>query len=119
MPLDGPLVGGQAGRPRRRHVALGSIRCTTAVWPRSGSSMFVPVGNGRCGEMASRGQCQFRDGHGGLHTLIWASAVGQRMLLHTWNGPDGGHDDALDYPFNAAVKALPWARGFPNVQLHD
>ena len=63
--------------------------------------------------------CQFRDGHGGLHTLIWASAVGQRMLLHTWNGPDGGHDDALDYPFNAAVKALPWARGFPNVQLHD
>ena len=43
VPLDGPLMGGLSGRLCRWHVAPGSIRCTTAVWPRSGSSMFVPV----------------------------------------------------------------------------
>ena len=75
--------------------------------------MSVSVGEDRCAQTAPT------HGHGGLHTLIWASAVGQHMLLHTWNSPDEAHYDDLDYPFNAAITALPWARGFPNVQLYD
>ncbi len=43
--------------------------------------MFEPVGDGPCWETASLGQCDFRDRHDELHTLIWASAVGQNMLL--------------------------------------
>ncbi len=41
------------------------------------------------------------------------------MVLRTWSGPDDENDDALDYPYPAAVKALPWAPDCPKIEWRD
>jgi hypothetical protein len=79
------------------------------------SATFSHMSDDRCGEVGDGGRCQFQAGHGGLHTLVWPS--GDRMVLRTWSGPNDENDAALDYPYPAPVKALPWAPGCPKVDL--
>jgi hypothetical protein len=80
-------------------------------------SMFRYMGHDRCGKVSGRGRCQFLAEHGGLHTLVWPS--GDHMVLRTWSGPDDENDEALDYPYPAAVKALPWAPDCPKIEWRD
>ncbi len=54
-----------------------------------------------------------RADHVGPHVLIWQSAPGGILAQRTWSGPSDQNDIAIDYPFSAAVLALPWAPGMP------
>ena len=91
----------------------GRGRAVPTMSPGEGRQPDAP----RCGHFGQRGRCQLRTGHAAPHALIWESVTGPTtLMLRRWSSPRDSHDDPIDDPFAAAVDALSWATGYPQVE---